>query len=394
MFNYDGGLYTIPVCFNDRSYNYYDGYFIRKDWLDKLGLQVPNNIKEWEEVLTAFVEKDPNGNGQKDEVGFSSFAYMTKFVFMPAFDVFNWNYYLNPDTNKITHGVVEPGMKDFIEMITRWRDKGLVNPDYASTDQKTLDYLVLNNKLGAFYSDFNNTAIKYVVANPDMELIPVPMIANAKGERRTGKIGKGVASGYGALISASSPYAIEIVRLFDYLYSEEGNALGNWGIEGESYTVDENGNKKFTELITNNPDGKSVIEAYNWYTATGVNGGLVSLYDNAVNKALNASVTPEQKALQDKAIEYCEEVDKCANLPSSPTTLEQDEEIASISGDLDTFISENWAKFITGEKKIDEFDAFVKEVKEMGMDRILEIKQEAYELGLKNTEHIAADYAE
>jgi len=172
MFNDDGGIYTIPVCFTDRTYNYYDGYFIRKDWLDKLGLQVPNNIQEWEEVLTAFVEKDPNGNGEKDEVGFSSFAYMTKFVFMPAFDVFNWNYYLNPDTNTITHGAVEPGMKEFIEMITRWREKGLVNKDYATTDQKTLDYLVLNNKLGAFYCDYNNTAIKYVLANPDMELIP------------------------------------------------------------------------------------------------------------------------------------------------------------------------------------------------------------------------------
>ena len=133
---------------------------------------------------------------------------------------------------------------------------------------------------------------------------------------------------------------------------------------------------------------KSVIEAYNWYTASGVNGGIVSLFDNEVNKVLNSSITTEQKALQDVATKYCEEADKCANLPASPTTLEQDEEIANISGDLDTFISENWAKFINGEKKIDEFDAFVAEVKKMGMDRILEIKQEAYELGLKNTEKI------
>lgn len=397
MFNADGGMYTIPVVYNDPSYNYYDGYFIRQDWLDKLGLGKAEDIRtieDWEKVLTAFVEQDPNGNGEKDEVGFSSFAYMTKFVFMPAFDVFNWNYYLNPDTNKITHGAIEPGMKQFIEMICDWRERGLVNPDYASTDQKTLDYLVLNNKLGAFYCDYNNTAIKYVAANPDMHLVPVHMIANSKGEIRTGKIGKGVVSGYGGLISSQSPYAVEIVRLFDYLYSEEGNALGNWGIEGESYTVDADGNKKFTELITKNPDGKSVIEAYNWYTATGVNGGIVSLYDNAVNKAFNSSITPKQKALQDKATEYCEEADKCANLPSSPTTLEQDEEIAAISGDIDTFISENWAKFITGEKGIGEFDAFVKEVKDMGMDRILEIKQEAYELGLENTKHIKADYAE
>lgn len=401
MFNDDGGLYTIPVCFTDRTYNYYDGYFIRKDWLQKVDIEErlknPENIRtieDWETVLTAFVEQDPNGNGKKDEVGFSTFAYMTKFVFMPAFDVFNWNYYLNPDENKITHGAVEPGMKEFITMISEWREKGLVNKDYATTDQKTLDYLVLNDLLGAFYCDYNNTAIKYVLANPKMDLVPVPMVENAKGQARTGKVGKGVVSGTGALINSQSKYAVEIVRLFDYLYSPEGNALGNWGIEGETYTVDANGKKHFSDYITKNPDGRSVVEAYNYYTAAGVNGGIVSLYDNEVNKALNSSITAEQKKLQDKATEYCEAVDKCANLPSSPTTLEEDEKIADISGDLNTYLTESWAKFLTGEKKIEDYDKFVKEIEKMGMEEILEIKQAAYERGLEKTAHIVADYAE
>jgi len=388
MFNPDNGMYTTPVVYNDRAYNYYDGYFIRKDWLDKLGLEVPDTIEDWENVLRAFVNGDPNGNGEKDEVGFSSFAYMTKFVFMPAFDVFNWNYYLNPDTNKITHGVVEPGMKDFLKMMNRWYDEGLVNPEYVTTDQKTLDYLVMNNKLGAFYCDYNNTAIKYVEANPDMELIPVPMVANAKGQRRTGKIGKSLTSGYGGLISSKSPYAKEIVRLFDYLFSEEGVELLNWGVEGESYTKDANGNKTFTELITKNPDGKSVVEAYNAYTASGVNGGLAGIYDHAVNKALNSSISAKQKALQDKATEYCEQVEKSANMPSTPTTVEEDKEITDLSGDLNTYIGENFSKFMTGARDIEEYEDFVKEVKKMGMDRILEIRQGAYERGLKSVESL------
>ncbi len=394
MLNDDGGLYTIPVCYTDESYNYYDGYFIRQDWLDKLGLGKAEDIRtieDWERVLTAFVEQDPNGNGKKDEVGFSTFAYMTKFVFMPAFDVFNWNYYLNPDTNTITHGAVEPGMKEFISLISDWREKGLVNKDYATTDQKTLDYLVLNDQLGAFYCDYNNTAIKYVLANPKMNLVPVPMIENAKGEARTGKVNKGLTSGMGALINSQSQYAVEVVRLFDYLYSPEGNALGNWGVEGETYTVDANGNKKFADYITKNPDGRSVVEAYNYYTASGVNGGIVALYDNEVNKALNSSITAEQKALQDKATEYCIAVDKCANLPSSPTTLEEDERIADISGDLNTYLTESWAKFLTGEKSLDEFDAFVKEIENMGMKEILEIKQAAYERGLEKTAYLDAE---
>ncbi|MBE7033253.1 MAG: hypothetical protein E7406_03395 [Ruminococcaceae bacterium] len=396
MYNDDGGIYGIPTCYTDRAYNYYDGYFIRKDWLDKVDIEErlknPENIRtieDWETVLTAFVEQDPNGNGKKDEVGFSTFAYMTKFVFMPAFDVFNWNYYLDPDDNEITHGVVEDGMRDFIAMICDWRERGLVNPDYATTDQKTLDYLVLNDQLGAFYCDYNNTAIKYVLAAKEkkssMNLVPVPMVENSKGQARTGKVGKGVVGGTSALINSQSKYAVEIVRLFDYLYSPEGNALGNWGIEGETYTVDANGKKHFTEKITG---ADNIIDAYNAYTAAGVNGGIVCLYDNEVNKALNSSITAEQKKLQDKATEYCIAVDKCANLPASPTTLKEDDKITDLSKDLTTYLTENWALFLSGEKTLEDYDKFVKEVKKMGMEEILKIKQAAYKRGLEKTEYL------
>jgi len=392
MYNEDGGIYAIPQVYSDNTYNYYDGYFVRKDWLEKVEiedrLKDPANIrtiKDWETVLTAFVEQDPNGNGEKDEVGFSTFAYMSKFVFMPAFDVFNWNYYLNPDTNEITHGAVEPGMKEFITTISKWREKGLVNMDYATTTQETLDDLVMNNKLGAFYCDFNNTAIKYVAANPDMELVPVPMVENSKGQARTGKVGKGIVGGTAALISADSEYIDEVFKLFDYCYSEEGIALGNWGIEGDSYEIGEDGKKHFTKKITG---AENVIDAYNEYTAAGVNGGIVCYYDNEVNIELNSSVSGKQKALQDLAKQYCADVDKCANLPSTATTLEEDDEITKVSGDLNTYIGECWAKFITGEMKISEFDAFVKKVNDLGMSRVLEIKQAGYERGLEQTQYL------
>ena len=43
--------------------------FWRKDWLDKLNLEVPETLEEYEKVLTAFVENDPDGNGKEDIAG-------------------------------------------------------------------------------------------------------------------------------------------------------------------------------------------------------------------------------------------------------------------------------------------------------------------------------------
>ena len=56
------------------NYNDYEnirtsqGYYIRKDWLRKLGLKEPKTVEELYEVLIAFRDKDPNGNGKKDEI--------------------------------------------------------------------------------------------------------------------------------------------------------------------------------------------------------------------------------------------------------------------------------------------------------------------------------------
>lgn len=49
--------------------------FWRKDWLDKLGLEVPETLDEYENVLTAFIEQDPDGNGKKDTAGMAERAF-------------------------------------------------------------------------------------------------------------------------------------------------------------------------------------------------------------------------------------------------------------------------------------------------------------------------------
>ena len=65
----DGNIYFIPYVPDG---DFARAWFIRQDWLDKLGLKVPQNVDELHDVLTAFRDKDPNGNGQKDEIPYFS----------------------------------------------------------------------------------------------------------------------------------------------------------------------------------------------------------------------------------------------------------------------------------------------------------------------------------
>lgn len=61
----DGKLYYIPSLYEGKPSM---GFYIRQDWLDKLGLETPTTLDEYYNVLKAFREQDPNGNGKKDEV--------------------------------------------------------------------------------------------------------------------------------------------------------------------------------------------------------------------------------------------------------------------------------------------------------------------------------------
>ena len=64
----EGRIYAIPYIRLDEALCVYQGPVIRQDWLDKLGLKTPKNTEELYQVLKAFKEQDPNGNGQADEI--------------------------------------------------------------------------------------------------------------------------------------------------------------------------------------------------------------------------------------------------------------------------------------------------------------------------------------
>src|SRR5690606_26912925 len=64
----EGNIYVMPFLLGDPSLSVVHGPIIREDWLKKVGLEQPKTIADWEAMLTAFRDGDPNGNGQKDEI--------------------------------------------------------------------------------------------------------------------------------------------------------------------------------------------------------------------------------------------------------------------------------------------------------------------------------------
>ena len=64
----DGNIYFIPDYYDWYAMRAAQGLFIRKDWINKLGLKIPETMEELYDVMIAFKTKDPNQNGKMDEI--------------------------------------------------------------------------------------------------------------------------------------------------------------------------------------------------------------------------------------------------------------------------------------------------------------------------------------
>lgn len=125
----------------------YAGMYVRKDWLDDLGMDTPVTYDDWETMLTAF--KDQEGATAPltlSYTGYDGFANALN----AGYGVSNTFYQEN---GVVKYGPIESGWKDYVEMMHRWYSEGLIDPDFMSTNAVLPDNaMVTTGKTGAFCS--------------------------------------------------------------------------------------------------------------------------------------------------------------------------------------------------------------------------------------------------
>ena len=135
----DGKIYGMAV-----SPNLTEGevMIIRQDWLDKLGLKAPTTIDEFEEVIRAFTEDDPDGNGQKDTYGFTyegDSIYNNGWCADPVtiFSVFSGDMlpgqWQEDEDGKHVYGSLDEGNKQALERMAKWHANGWTFQEAAAT---------------------------------------------------------------------------------------------------------------------------------------------------------------------------------------------------------------------------------------------------------------------
>ena len=335
---------------------------MRQDWLDKLGLEQPKTLDDFYNVLKAFKEKDPNGNGIADEIPFSGrMKRRTLISFVEAFGLTD-NFYVRDGV--VDHGLLDPQMPEALAFLNKLYTEGLVDPEYIVTDANQWQTQMARQQVGMTF-DWG-TRIDYLDANVEgANFVGIEPPIGSFGKPMT--FGQNVKTpGGGTAINKNTKKADLIAELFDYIYSPEGRELMNFGIEGVHYTK-EGDEYKFTDSIMNSTDGKTP-QQMRWLQ--GISG--------------TWSYPQDEKAevYSDKWKEVRQKYENGIIQETYPLvdfTPDEKMVISEKQSQIQTYIDEKLDKFIMGNESLSTYDSFVSELKRMGIDELVDIYQQAYD---------------
>ena len=243
----NGKMYFAPSVASDFNTTLY----VRRDWMNKLNIQTPTTLDDFEAMLKAFTDNDPDGNGKKDTYG------------MGASKVFEWLSYfrlafgVTPGWSKDASGTWQldsftSGYKDFLKWLNGLYGKGYLKNEFFLYDDSDALNDFYNGKCGVvMYNGGRATGgitykMRRLDKNAKVDVIPMPDGVTQGGYTTGGNWWGGWSIAY----SAKEP--MRLVKFLDYMYSEEGMEERLYGLEGVHYTKDESGEivPNFEERLT------------------------------------------------------------------------------------------------------------------------------------------------
>lgn len=361
----NGSYYVFPFVRYGEKLLTTQGYVIRDDWLGELGLDFPETIDDWENVLTAFKEK----KGAKYPLT-GGMGVLKGFI-----GAFGTGHEFYVDDGVVKYGPIEPGYKEFMVTMNRWYMNGLIDKNFAiAGPQYTSDYLRNGNSgatLGAGGSGMGVWLTNAKKAGDENYSLAAVKYPAPKGQKPEFSFKTWPYEPLdGAAISGDCENPALAAKFLDYSYSEEGSMFNNFGIEGVSYNMVD-GQPVYTELITDNPDGLSPAVILPYYVRSSTEAPIIQ--DERYIEQYYSF--PAQK----KALEVWGDNEYEKHLmPHTTLAMEELDEYNRIMTDISAYCEDNLESFILGVRPIEEFDMFVEECRSKQIDRAIAIKQAAY----------------
>ena len=354
--------------------------YYRIDWVKKLGFKEPVTVEDYYELLKAFREKDPNGNGKMDEVPHVMSALNGLGFYGVAFDLSIGNTckgWVADKNGKIGYDYLNPRFKDHLAMLVKMYQVGIFTKS-VTVKGNMRQQLLSTNRVGLQGGGLNNVEQRdRLISKAGVDLSEgghyfAPPPQNKITGKREFSATNPTKSRW-MMISRTCKHPDVAIRWLDYIWgSEEGQIYLNFGIKGKTYDIGKDGKPYYLDNILNNPAGHSPSTALFEY------GCLSQVLAFKRDDAFRQMFRKNEKLynMPDKAVKYPQ---RPLHLPAMLASPEDGEEYASIMADVDTYREEMYLKFIMGAEPLDNFDKYVERMEFLGIEKVIAIQQRKYD---------------
>ncbi|WP_410795801.1 ABC transporter substrate-binding protein [Paenibacillus sp. J5C2022] len=386
----DGNIYGLPEINQCYHCSMSQKMWIYQPWLDKLGLDMPTTTDELYDVLKAFKEQDPNGNGKADEIPLSispkswrssmDAFLMNSFIYNPVYGSSTKHMFVKDGVMDVAFD--KPEWKEGLKYIRKLYQDGLIASESFTQDDNQLiqigenpDTVLLGASTGGHQGVFTQLMGE---SGRWSEYKTVPVLKGPNGEGFAPTDPSGMTLGT-FIITNKAKHPEVALRWADGLFEYEHTLRSNYGRPGEEWRDAEAGEIGINGEPAKWIDLKSFGEVQNIHWAqTGPS--------NRSNEFRLSAVSKGEDALED--ILYHEtknnyepfKSDQYKTVPPLFMTNDQATETADLSKTINDFVEEMMARFIIGDADIDaEWDTYLKTLDSMNLKRLIEIYQAAYD---------------
>lgn len=371
----DGNIYCFPYVTDYFWMSSNQAVYINQQWLDNLGLEMPTTTEEFENVLRAFKEQDANGNGDpNDEIPYSA----QKGTWQHLFNMISGAFGYPLGDYQVHDGVVidprtDEGLKDAIKYLRGLYVDGLIDQEIFTQSK---DAQIAKTKLetpivgvtaiwraGTSFLETTEGQYTYLapLTGPDGE----SAILGASAPKKIGDM---------VVVTADCEYPEVLARWIDTLYSEEWSVQMSKGALGVTCEQLENGLYK----VWDNAEGHNMTFG-EYLTQIHYQQMPYIVSDDLF---YSDGTDANDKGRQDDFFEATGKV-----IPAYPKllmTAEEEEEFNLLMTDVDKYAEETICRWISGQGDVDaEWDAYIAQMKVLGHDRMIEIKQQVYDRNYK-----------
>ncbi len=394
----DGTIYGLPEVNECYHCSMSQKMWIYQPWLDTLGLEMPTTTEEFKAVLEAFKTQDPNGNGQADEVPLTGAPEAQMWngsidsFLMNAFTLDSLSYPTRTSLQdgKITPSYTQPGFREGLRYLHDLYSEGLLAPESLTqtSDQVLSQGLADPVKLGSVNTALSGYFTEWG-SERNVEYVTVPALEGPEGLQVTPYA---PLRGNGRFFITPAAQDPELAfRWADAIYIHEVGLRAIFGDEGVNWRWAEAG-----EVGIN---GEPAIYA----TLPSEEGAPGNGWDQANHSFRPASFRLAEARKSDLDVEvvlYTQteklapyQQDVATTVPALFFTTEQSQELADLEATVNRYVDEMIARFTNGDADIESdaaWEEFQSTLTQMGLPRMLEIYQEAYDASANATEDTSA----